>query len=85
MTITVTAKNQITIPKKVASALGLHKGSLVDIQMCGNRIELIPLEVTEKVFTDEEYVKLEAISREGKVAEKKITPGFIVKLKTGKF
>ncbi|MCK4518606.1 MAG: AbrB/MazE/SpoVT family DNA-binding domain-containing protein [Candidatus Omnitrophica bacterium] len=84
MTITMTAKHQITIPKKITNALGLKKGSMFDIKISKNRIELVPLEIKEKVFTEEEYKKLEALALREKGKEKHVTKGFINKLKKAK-
>ena len=82
--ITMTAKHQITIPKKITNALGLKKGSMFDIEVSKNGIELIPLEIKEKVFTEEEYEKLEALTSREKGKEKRVTKGFVNKLKKGK-
>ncbi len=84
MTIKMTAKHQVTIPKKIAEALGLKKGTMFDVVVFENRIELIPLEITEKVFTEDEYRKLEALSRKEKGEEKRVTKKFIDSLKKGK-
>ncbi len=84
MTVTMTAKNQITIPKKITNALGLGKGSMFEIEVSRNRIELIPLEIKEKHFTAEEYVKLEALAVKEKGKEKYVTKRFIDNLKKGK-
>lgn len=84
MTITMTAKNQITIPKKITNALGLGKGSMFEIEVSRDRIGLIPLETKEKQFTAEEYVKLEAIAVKEKGKEKHATKRFIDNLKKGK-
>ena len=75
MTITMTAKHQITIPKKITNALGLKKGSMFDIEVSKNGIELIPLEIKERVFTEAEYVKLEALALREKGKEKRATKG----------
>ena len=78
MTITMTTKNQITLPKKIVDALHLSKGSLFNIKVNRNRIELIPVETQEIEFTDKEYEKLEKLAREEKKkGEKKITREFI--------
>ena len=53
MTIVLTGKNQITIPKKLINEMHLVEGALFDIQLTGNRLELIPLETIEKVFSDD--------------------------------
>jgi len=83
MTITMTSKNQITIPKTITDALGLQKGSLFDIHIHRNKIEIVPLEVTEKVFTEEQYQKLDKLSKAQKSSEKKVTKAFISQLKSG--
>lgn len=80
MTITMKVRNQITIPKKITSILGLKEGSMFNIGVSGNRIELVPLEVTEKVFTKEEYAKLEQLAQKERGKEKKVTKGYIKKL-----
>ena len=84
MTITMTAKNQITIPRKITEALGLKKGSMFKIDISKNAIELIPLEITERQFTAQEYVKLEMLAATEKGAEKPVTKKFISNLKKGK-
>lgn len=71
MTITMTSKNQITLPKKIVDALDLDKGAMFDIRVIGNKIQLVPLEVSEKVFTDSEYAKMEAIFQDEKGKAKK--------------
>ena len=84
MTVRMTAKHQITIPKKVTDVLGLRKGSMFDIAVSKNRIELIPLETVEKVFTEEEYKKLETLSMKEKGKEKRVTRKFVENLKKGR-
>lgn len=84
MTITMTAKHQITIPKKIANILKLKKGAMFDVVVSNNRIELIPLEIREKVFTKEEYKKLDGLSIKEKGKEKRVTKKFIAHLKKGK-
>ncbi len=83
MTVRMTAKHQITIPKKVTDVLGLRQGSMFDIMVSKNRIELIPLETVEKVFTEEEYKKLETLSMKEKGKEKRVTRKFVENLKKG--
>jgi AbrB family looped-hinge helix DNA binding protein len=80
----MTAKNQITIPKKITNALGLGKGSMFEIEVSRAWIELIPLETKEKQFTDEEYVKLETLAVKEKGKEKYVTKRFIDNLKKRK-
>ena len=80
MTITMKSKNQITIPKKITSILGLEEGSMFKIVVSGNRIELVPLEVSERVFTKDEYAKLEALSKKEHGKERKVTDKLIKKL-----
>ena len=84
MTITLTAKNQITIPSKIAKTLGLKKGALFTIGVHKNKIELVPVEIREKVFSPDVYSKLEALTAKEKGKEKKITKSFINDLKSGK-
>lgn len=84
MTITMTAKNQVTIPQEIVSAMGLEKGSLFNVEIHKNRIELVPLEPTEKVFTDEEYAALERLYQQQKGKAKKVTKKFIDDLKKGR-
>lgn len=84
MTVVMTAKNQVTIPKKITNALGLGKGSMFEVEVSKEGIELIPLETKEREFTDEEYAKLEALAAKEKGKEKRVTKKFIDKLKKGK-
>jgi len=84
MTITMTAKNQITIPKKITNALGLGKGSMFEVEVSKEGIELIPLETKEREFTAEEYAKLETLAAKEKGKEKRVTKKFIDNLKKGK-
>ena len=77
MTITMTSKNQITLPKKIVDALDLDKGAMFDIRVKGNKIQLVPLEVSEKVFTDAEYAKMEELFQKEKGKAKKVTKDFI--------
>ena len=78
MTITMTTKNQITLPKKIVDTLHLRKGSLFNVRVTQNRIELVPLEVTEKSFNDEDFKRLDKlVKEEKKKGTKKITPEFI--------
>ena len=80
MTIIMKTKNQITIPKKITDVLGLEEGSIFKITISGNKIELIPLEVSERTFTKEEYAKLELLAKKGHGKEKKVTDKFIKKI-----
>lgn len=84
MTITMTSKHQITIPQKIVNAFDLRKGALFTVEVRHNRIELIPLETTEKQFTEEEYVKMEELFQKDKHKTKKVTQNFINTLKAGK-
>jgi len=83
MTIIMTAKNQITLPKKITDILGLTKGTMFNVEVSKNCIELIPLEIKEKEFTEEEYRKLNALSAKETGKEKRVTKKFIEKLKKG--
>lgn len=84
MTITMTSKHQITIPKQITDVLGLKQGSILDVVINKNRIELIPLETHEKVFSEDEYEKLEMLSQKQQGKEKRVTKKFINKLMKGK-
>lgn len=78
MTITMTSKNQITLPKKIVDALRLHRGSLFDVKVDNNRIELVPLEISEREFTAEDYKRLDKlVAKEKKKGAKKITREYI--------
>jgi AbrB family looped-hinge helix DNA binding protein len=78
MTITMTSKNQITLPKRIVDNLHLNKGALFDVKVNRNRIELIPLEVTEKTFTEEDFKRLDLlVKEEKKKGAKKVTREFI--------
>ena len=66
MTITMTTKNQVTLPKRIVDTLRLHRGSLFDVKVNRNRIELIPLEVSERIFFEEDFKKLDKIVGEEK-------------------
>lgn len=81
MTITMTSKNQITLPKKIVDALRLHRGSLFDVKVQSNRIELVPLEVQEREFSDEEYEKLERLYQKEKSSAKKVTKKYIASIR----
>ena len=81
MTITMTTKNQITLPKRIVDTLSLHKGSLFDVKINDNRIELVPLEIKEREFTDEEYEKLEKLYQKEKGSGRKVTKKFIKSIK----
>lgn len=84
MTITMTEKHQITIPKRIAETLGLGKGSLFEVEVHRNRIELVPVEVKERVFSEEDYAALDKLSREEKGKEVRVTKAYIRRLKKGK-
>jgi AbrB family looped-hinge helix DNA binding protein len=84
MTVTMTAKHQITIPKKIANVLGLKQGSIFDVVVNNNRIELVPLETVQREFSEDVYKKLEALSTKEQGQEKKVTRKFINALKKGK-
>ena len=83
MTVVMTAKNQVTIPKKITNALGIGKGSMFEVEISKEGIELIPLETKERHFTDEEYAKLDTITTRERGKEKRVTRKFIDNLKNG--
>jgi AbrB family looped-hinge helix DNA binding protein len=84
MTITMTEKNQVTIPKKITNILGLKRGTMFNVEVSRSRIELIPVDVKEMSFSAEQYKKLEKLSREEKGREKKATSVFIRQLQKGR-
>jgi bifunctional DNA-binding transcriptional regulator/antitoxin component of YhaV-PrlF toxin-antitoxin module len=84
MTIMMTGKNQITIPKQFVTALKLSQGALFDVRQNGNKLELVPLETVEKEFTDEEYAKMDEICARERHLAKPLTQEFIDRLKEGK-
>lgn len=84
MTTTMTEKHQITIPKKIADVLNLKKGSMFDVRVNHNRIELVLVETKEKVLTAKQYRKLDLLFNKEKGKEKKISKEFIAHLKDGK-
>jgi len=78
MTITMTSKNQITLPKKVVDTLRLHKGSLFDVRVARDHIELVTLEETEKSFSEDDFKRLDAlVKNEKKKGAKKVTTDFV--------
>ncbi len=83
MTIKMTSKHQITIPKQITDALGLAQGAIFDVQLKRGRIELIPLELTEKAFNQEDYAKMDELVTKEKGLGKKVTDDFIKNLKKG--
>jgi AbrB family looped-hinge helix DNA binding protein len=42
-TVTVSAKFQVVIPRRVREALGIRAGQKLQAFQCGNRIELVPV------------------------------------------
>ena len=84
MTITMTSKNQITIPKKLVDRLGLKRGCHFDIKVDQHRLELIPMQLIEKTYTDEQYKKMEEIYQKEKHTAKPMAKAFLDKLKKGK-
>lgn len=81
MTITMTSKNQITIPKQIVNILDLSKGAMFDVKVVGNKIHLVPVEIVEKIFTDENYKKMDALVKKERKSAKKVTKQFIDNLK----
>ncbi|MBU4589443.1 MAG: AbrB/MazE/SpoVT family DNA-binding domain-containing protein [Candidatus Omnitrophica bacterium] len=81
MTVTMTAKNQITIPKKITDVLKLKKGAMFEVEVANDKIELVPLEVRRVEFSDDVYEKLEALSKKEKGKEKRVTKKYIDSLK----
>ncbi|MBF0490828.1 MAG: AbrB/MazE/SpoVT family DNA-binding domain-containing protein [Candidatus Omnitrophica bacterium] len=84
MTITLTSKNQVTIPKKIVDRFHLKRGAIFDIKIENNRIELIPMELVEKTYTEDDYKKLEKIYQQEKQTIQPMSKDLIKKLKKGK-
>ena len=84
MTIVMTAKNQVTIPKKITNVLRLKKGTMFNVEVHKSRIELIPVEVKEVSFSEEQYRKLEKLSKAEKGQERKVTSSMIRRMKKGR-
>jgi AbrB family looped-hinge helix DNA binding protein len=81
MTVVMTSKNQITIPKKIAQILRLKRGSIFDVKVSDNHIEFVPLEVSERIFSKDEYAKLDMLSVKESGKEKPMTKKYIASLK----
>ena len=84
MTITMTSKNQVTIPKKIVDRFHLKRGAIFDIKIEENKIELIPMELVEKSYTEDEYKKLEELYQQEKSTAKPMSKVLVGKLKKGK-
>jgi AbrB family looped-hinge helix DNA binding protein len=84
MTITMTSKNQVTIPKKIVDRFNLKRGAIFDIKIDMNKIELIPMELVEKSYTEYEYKRLEELYQQEKHTVKPMSKDLIKKLKQGK-
>ena len=80
----MTEKNQVTIPKKITSVLGLKRGTMFNVEVHKSRIELIPVEVKEISFSAGQYKKLEKLSKAEKRQERKVTSQFVRGLKKGR-
>ena len=80
----MTEKHQITIPKKIADALHLKRGSMFNVELRRNRIELIPVEMKEKELSEEDYQKLDLLFKKGRGKEKIVTERLVSRLKRGK-
>jgi AbrB family looped-hinge helix DNA binding protein len=75
MTITkLKAKNQITIPNEIVKRLHLKTGELLGIDVSGNCITLIPVEV-EPRYSPEELSAIERIVEKEKNKAKILKPG----------
>jgi len=83
MTITMTSKNQVTIPKKIVDRFHLKRGAIFDVKIETNKIELIPMELVEKTYTQEEYKNLEELYQQEKSTVRSMSKGLIRKLKKG--
>jgi AbrB family looped-hinge helix DNA binding protein len=77
MTITMSAKNQVTIPTRIAKAIGVGKGSMFDVRLKQGKIELVPVEVVEKVFSKDEYKKMDFLCKKERRTAKPVTDELI--------
>ncbi|MFC1709559.1 hypothetical protein ACFL2J_05865 [Candidatus Omnitrophota bacterium] len=75
MTITrLKAKNQITIPNEIVKRLHLRPDELFAVDIEGNYIRLMPVEVEPK-YTIQELKAIDRIVEKEKKSAKKIKPG----------
>ena len=79
MTITMTSKNQVTLPKSIVETFGFDKGSTFDVRVNRNHIELVPVtvEIKELTFTKKELAKLKQLTQKERGQAKKVTKKFI--------
>jgi AbrB family looped-hinge helix DNA binding protein len=77
MTVTMSAKNQVTIPTRIAKAIGVGKGSMFEVRLKPGKIELVPVEVVEKVFSDDEYKKMDLLCKKERLSAKPVTEELI--------
>ena len=84
MTIVMTEKNQVTIPKKITNVLGLKRGAMFNVEVHKSRIELIPVEVKEISFSEEQYKKLDKLSKAEKGQEKRVSSTMTQRMKKGR-
>ncbi|MBF0479931.1 MAG: AbrB/MazE/SpoVT family DNA-binding domain-containing protein [Candidatus Omnitrophica bacterium] len=78
MTITLTTKNQITLPKKIIDILSLRGGSLFDVRIARNKIELTPIDETKKTFSGEDFKHIDdLVKNEKRKAVKRVTKDYI--------
>ena len=63
MNVIMKAKNQVTLPKKLTSILGIKEGDVFKVGVSGNKIQLIPLKVSERKFTKKISSKIKALTK----------------------
>ncbi len=85
MTVTMSEKHQVTIPKKIALALDLKKGTQFKVSIKRNKIELTPVELVEKTYTKQEYAAIDRLTADQEGEEKKITKAMLAKIKKGQW
>jgi len=84
MTVKMSEKHQVTIPKSISVMLGLEKGSLFTVTIKAGHIDLAPVELTEKKFTRKDYERMDKIAALEKGKERRVTKEMIVKMMSGK-
>jgi AbrB family looped-hinge helix DNA binding protein len=81
MVIKLTSKNQVTLPKAIVAKLHLRAGAYFQAVLEKNRIELIPVDIVEKKFSDEDFKKMDEITNKEWNQKKPLTKGYIDKIK----
>ena len=48
-TVTVSPEYQVVIPKEIRESMAIRPGHEIEMRVCGNRIELIPIKPMQKM------------------------------------